>query len=308
MNDYHNPGEIYLCHIPYGTGHEMLKDRPAVVVSKSAANVFSGVVWVVMCTAQDHNGREGCVPVSGLERESWALCHHLYSVDKSRLGPLLARTTDEELREIVETIQRCIPAELVAEAEKGQGGGQELAVRLQKEEIQQLQTERDTIKRLYEGLLDKILRGGALHMKGNAPMPWRWVLPVKKLLERLRCWMIRKLGGYTVEYSQTIHPIKADISYRILQATSRMGNWERATTQTQELVRLARRYMCEELAEELLNSDEVIFEATDDPVQNALLIRARLFVVEGKRAALYLNTPVGGCIRIKPTPTKEARA
>lgn len=165
MNDYHNPGEIYLCRIPYGTGHEMLKDRPAVVVSKSAANVFSGVVWVVMCTAQDHEGREGCVPVSGLERESWALCHHLYSVDKSRLGPLLGHTAEEELREIVETIQRCIPVE-PRDGDAVDRMMDEIAVRQSQEEMARLRTERDTIKGLYEGLLDKILRGGGVTNEG----------------------------------------------------------------------------------------------------------------------------------------------
>ena len=128
---------------------------------------------------------------------------------------------------------------------------------------------------------------------------------MRKLLKRLRLWLIHKLGGYTVEYSQTIHPVRADISYRILQATCRLDNWERAKMQVPELVRYGKNRLCEALAKELLNSDEVILEATEDPIQNALLVRARLFVIEGKGAAMYLNVPLRGYIRTGPCRGEE---
>lgn len=131
---------------------------------------------------------------------------------------------------------------------------------------------------------------------------------MRKLLERLRLWLIRKLGGYTVEYSQTIHPVRADISYRILQATCRLDNWERTKMQVPELVWYSKNRLCEALAKELLSSDEVLLEATEDPIQNALLVRARMFVVEGKAAALYLNVPLRGYIRLGSCLGEEEHA
>ena len=44
-------GEIYYVAIPYATGHEMEKDRPAIVVSCEELNRTSPCVAVVMCSA-----------------------------------------------------------------------------------------------------------------------------------------------------------------------------------------------------------------------------------------------------------------
>lgn len=69
--DFHGSlraGEVYLCSIPFGTGHEMLKDRPAVIVSDENFNANNGVVWVVMCSASDHI--QGA-SMSGRSSTSW---------------------------------------------------------------------------------------------------------------------------------------------------------------------------------------------------------------------------------------------
>lgn len=115
---------------------------------------------------------------------------------------------------------------------------------------------------------------------------------MRKLLERLRLWLIRKLGGYTVEYSQTIHPVKADISYRILQATCRLDDWERTKMQVPELVWYGKNRLCEALANELVASDAVIVESREDLFRDELELRARVFVLEGKGSSLYLNRPL----------------
>lgn len=51
--------------------------------------------------------------------------------------------------------------------------------------------------------------------------------------------------------------------------------------QVPELVRYAKSRLCEELAKAFLSSDEVILEATEDPIQSALLVRARGQFVAG---------------------------
>lgn len=45
-------GEIYYVAIPYATGHEMEKDRPAIVVSCEELNRTSPCVAVVMCICE----------------------------------------------------------------------------------------------------------------------------------------------------------------------------------------------------------------------------------------------------------------
>lgn len=78
--------------------------------------------------------------------------------------------------------------------------------------------------------------------------------------------------------------------------------------QAPELVRYAKSRLCEELAKAFLSSDEVLLEATEDPIQSALLVRARMFVVEGKAAALYLNVPLRGYIRLGSCLGEEEHA
>lgn len=43
-------GDIVYVEIPYATGHEMMKDRPAVVVSNNAQNYAGEVVSVIYMT------------------------------------------------------------------------------------------------------------------------------------------------------------------------------------------------------------------------------------------------------------------
>ncbi len=164
------PGEVYLCSIPHGTGHEIIKDRPAVVVSDESFNASSTTVWVVMCSASDHAGRANCVPVSGLERESWALCDQLYTVDKSRLIHYICTLPTDELAAVGACIQRHLPT-----AEGWQMGPGCITLDQETEplELTKAKAERDTYKGMYESLLGRILRGGALHMRSNAPVLWR---------------------------------------------------------------------------------------------------------------------------------------
>lgn len=145
----YRPGEVYLCSIPYATGHEILKDRPAVIVSDEGLNASGGVVWVVMCSASDHEGRENCIPVSGLERKSWAICGQIYAVDKSRLLHYITSLPAEEL----EAIRRKVCDKLGgARQEKTMPGNRA-------EDLVKVTAERDTYKELYTSLLGRVVRG-----------------------------------------------------------------------------------------------------------------------------------------------------
>lgn len=81
-------GDIVYVEIPYATGHEMMKDRPAVVVSNNAMNFTSPVVSVVYLTGSKPAGGPFHVEVWGAASarhgSSTALCEHIYTVDKDR--------------------------------------------------------------------------------------------------------------------------------------------------------------------------------------------------------------------------------
>lgn len=155
MNAYgsygaYRPGDIHLCSIPYATGREIQKNRPAVIVSDEGFNSSDGVVWVVMCSASDHDGRESCVPVSGLDRESWALCGQLYAVDKSRLIHYICTLPPEELKAVRMEVCRHMGGEPGQKAIQANGTV----------ELAKAQAERDTYKELYTNLLARVIAGG----------------------------------------------------------------------------------------------------------------------------------------------------
>ena len=94
-------GDIVYVEIPYATGHEMMKDRPAVVVSNDAMNYTAPVVSVVYLTGSKQADRPFHVEVWGAASarhgSSTALCEHIYTVDKSRLGKLMGTCSEEEM-------------------------------------------------------------------------------------------------------------------------------------------------------------------------------------------------------------------
>ena len=80
-------------------GHEMMKTRPAVVVSCGALAGTSPVVNIVYLSNTDKD-REGYVRVRTEKGLSVAHCENIYSVDKSRLGTYLGQCGEEEMAKI----------------------------------------------------------------------------------------------------------------------------------------------------------------------------------------------------------------
>lgn len=90
-------GEIYYIKITQATGHEMRKSRPGVIVSANAALDKAEVVQVVLCSGSSEHGIETHVPLRNTPIPSCAMCEHLYTVDKSRIGNFMGRCTEGEL-------------------------------------------------------------------------------------------------------------------------------------------------------------------------------------------------------------------
>lgn len=66
-------GEIYWVDIPNAIGHELMKDRPAIIVSCDALNDNSPVVQVVYCSASPKKELPEHITIRSTEQISTAL-------------------------------------------------------------------------------------------------------------------------------------------------------------------------------------------------------------------------------------------
>lgn len=93
-------GEIYHIQEIETSGHEQHGDRPAIIVSNDVGNEHSPVVEVVYLTTQEKRPLPTHVQIHSSPRPSTAMCEQIDSVDKSRLGGLMGRVTEEEMHKI----------------------------------------------------------------------------------------------------------------------------------------------------------------------------------------------------------------
>ena len=126
------------------------ENRPAIIVSNDTGNKFSNVVEVVYLTSQDKKPLPTHCDVL-CRVPSTALCEQITTIHKDRIGDFVRTCTDKEMLAVEECIkvslglsdpQILTPAAPVAAAAS--------------EDLIHLSAERDTYKRLYEQLLDKI--------------------------------------------------------------------------------------------------------------------------------------------------------
>lgn len=172
-------GDIVYVEIPFATGHEMLKNRPAVVISNDAMNYTGQVVSVVYLTGSEQADRPYHVKVKSSadarHGSSTALCEHIYTVDKSRLGKYMGHCSQEELETIDKGILmtlalgdgkykrgQAIERHQEPEAwEDGETEAEPACAELAdaKKALAAVEAELETYKRLYEALLDRVIRG-----------------------------------------------------------------------------------------------------------------------------------------------------
>lgn len=155
-------GEIYWVDIPNAIGHELMKDRPAIIVSCDELNGNSPVVQVVYCSASPKKELPEHITIRSTEQISTALCENVYTVDKSRVGRYVGRCTKREMEQVdiallsglglaqyglARPAEAPEPAEPVREVTEGGVAPMALII---------AQTERDTYKRMYESLLARM--------------------------------------------------------------------------------------------------------------------------------------------------------
>ena len=95
-------GDIYYIEINDEgvTGHEMMKSRPGIIVSRDDHNEAAETVQVVYCSASQHQELPEHVGIRSTPRPSAAMCEHIYTVDKSRLGNFVGHLTPQELQRL----------------------------------------------------------------------------------------------------------------------------------------------------------------------------------------------------------------
>lgn len=150
-------GEIYYIEIPHATGHEMRKSRPGVIISCNALNKSSTVVAVVMCSSSCERDLPEHVTIRATPVLSTAMCEHIYTVDKSRLGKYMGRCSQMELTAIDIGIMTGLGLSGLA-SPVGSGGECSTASDADQMQIDlvRAETERDTYKSLYERMLDRM--------------------------------------------------------------------------------------------------------------------------------------------------------
>lgn len=145
-------GEVYYVRFDRGVGHEMGYGRPVVIVSNDVANEFSPVVNVVAMTTTTKNNST-CVKLHTPNKSSWAVCNQIFTYDKSRLADYMCILSDEEMRNIDESLCRVLSLNT---AESDDESDEEVEYYENDDELVELTAERDLYKRLYEKVLDML--------------------------------------------------------------------------------------------------------------------------------------------------------
>lgn len=103
-------GEIWTADLRPGTGHEITKIRPVLVISRNTINKISPLAIVIPISSQ-------IPPVIGpdrvflpaknskLAKDSVILCGHIRTLDKSRLQKKIDSLSKNKLEEVEEAIQ-----------------------------------------------------------------------------------------------------------------------------------------------------------------------------------------------------------
>ncbi len=93
-------GDIHFIHIHGAIGREMRKSRPGVIVSSGDHLDKADLVQVVLCSASNGHALETHVPLRSTPVPSLAMCEHIYTVDRSRIGKHMGQASQVEMEEI----------------------------------------------------------------------------------------------------------------------------------------------------------------------------------------------------------------
>ena len=106
-----NRGVVLEVNLDPSVGSEYMKTRPCLVVQSDLLNKYSRVTVVSPITGAENIKTRGptYVPIAkgegGLPKDSLVVCHHLRTVDESRLGKVYGQVKPETLRQVAAALK-----------------------------------------------------------------------------------------------------------------------------------------------------------------------------------------------------------
>lgn len=134
-------GDIYYIYKAEVCGCEQHAGRPGIIVSCPVLNETAETVEVVFLTTRTKKFLPTHVEINSCARRSTALCEQITTVAIERVGTYYGHVTEVE----IENIDRALNASL------GLSGSD------QKESVEKIRIERDTYRKLYEDLIDRVM-------------------------------------------------------------------------------------------------------------------------------------------------------
>ena len=152
----------YIDHAQNYVGSEQYAGRPAIVVSSDRYNATSNTVEVVYLTTQAKNDMPTHVQIRSSGKLSTALCEQITSVSVLRVGDYMGTLTDEEMRRIEAAMMISLgikdePEEMSPRIEVNPA----TSVPTVDTEKVELNARLEVYKKLYEDLLQRVMRGEA---------------------------------------------------------------------------------------------------------------------------------------------------
>lgn len=148
-------GEIYYVERSSSvsaSGSEMYAGRPAIIVSNEKNNANSTVFEVVYLTTQPKQDLPTHVSIRSVKRNSIALCEQVTSVSEERIGDYIGTCSNLEMQQI--DIALAISLGIDINAEKPVDAVKEVT----NDTIVRIETERDVYRKLYEQMLERMVR------------------------------------------------------------------------------------------------------------------------------------------------------
>lgn len=153
INLHINRGEIYyIVKEPGRTPQEQEAGRPAIIVSNNKCNLFSDNVEVVFLTTQEKKDLPTHATIFSTGKKSIALCERIQTIPKYRIAEYVCMCTTEEIKAVNKALADSLGLALLEEVQPTQKTKEE-----ENNANQVVIFERDTYKKLYEDLLEKVL-------------------------------------------------------------------------------------------------------------------------------------------------------
>lgn len=165
MDEEVKRGDIYYIVSNYvEQGSEQRSGRPAIIVSNDKNNAYSEVVEVVYLTTRPKTDLPTHIDIRSAERASIALCEQVSSISKERLGMFIGHCTETEKAMLdaalmislgindIKIVEKKVEKATHDENTKIVGKTAQL-----QNELSAVGMERDMYKKLYDGLIDKLI-------------------------------------------------------------------------------------------------------------------------------------------------------